>query len=86
MSTIIDNQNRFIQIVWTGTYGYHLNHLKPLGKFKITFKDSFRIFPISLNELCKQFEVKGKLSEYKAIYNDLKIFNKKRYLQNSYNY
>ena len=75
VSSIIDNQNRFIQIVWTGTYGYHLNHLKPLGKFKITFKDSFRIFPISLNELCSQFDVKGKLSAYDPIYNNLNIFN-----------
>ena len=62
VSTIIDDHNRFIQIVWTGTYGYHLNHLKALGNFKITFKDSFRIFPISLSELCQQFDVKGKTS------------------------
>jgi hypothetical protein len=75
VSTIIDDHNKFIQIVWTGSYGIHLNHLKSIGKFKITFKDSFRIFPISLNDLCKQFDVKGKISEYDPIYNDLNIFN-----------
>lgn len=75
VSTIIDDQNRFIQIVWTGSYGSHLNRLNSMGKFKITFKDSFRIFPISLNDLCKQFEVKGKTSEYLPVYNDLNMFN-----------
>ena len=78
MSTIIDDQNRFIQIVWTGSYGFHLNHLRSVGKFKIIFRDSFRIFPISLNDLCKQFNVKGKTSEYLSDYNDLNIFNPTR--------
>ena len=53
--TIIDPHNRFI-FISTGL---------------ITFKDSFRIFPVSLNDLCKVFEVPGKLSEYNKSFNNL---------------
>ena len=36
-----------------------------------TFKDSLRLFPVSLNDLCKVFGVKGKSSEYISDWNDL---------------
>lgn len=32
---------------------------------EIIFLDSFRIFPVSLNELCEVFGVEGKISKYK---------------------
>jgi hypothetical protein len=63
VSTIIDDKNKFIQIVW-----------KCENNFNIYFKDSFRIFPISLDDLCKQFDVKGKLCQYNPIFNTLDIF------------
>jgi hypothetical protein len=39
----------------------------------ITFKDSYRIFPVSLNKLCDVFHVPGKISKYKKEYNQLDI-------------
>jgi hypothetical protein len=59
VSTIIDDQNEFIQI--------KLSNL-------LIWKDSYRIFPVSLNELCKVFNVKGKTSEYNPKFNDLSLF------------
>jgi hypothetical protein len=47
-----------------------------ITKNSIVWKDSYRIFPVSLNELCKVFNVEGKLSTYKLDYNNLDLFNK----------
>lgn len=69
VNTIIDHHNKFIQIT-----------LKLKDK-KFIWLDSYRIFPISLNELCKVFEVKGKISEYNIEYNSLNLFSDKRMLQ-----
>lgn len=41
---------------------------------EIVFKDSLRIFGVSLNELCKVFNVKGKLFKYDPNFNNLNIF------------
>lgn len=60
VSTIIDDKNKFIQI--------SLNN-------EIFWRDSFRIFPVSLNELCKNFGVDGKLSKYRPEFNDLSLFD-----------
>ena len=38
-----------------------------------TFKDSIRLFPISLNELCKAFNVPGKLSIYQKEWNNVGV-------------
>lgn len=47
INTIIDNKNNFISINYT---------YKKEGKLNtITWKDSFRLFPVSLNQLCKTF-------------------------------
>lgn len=62
INSIIDDKNNFILI-----------NLK-LKNINITFKDSLRIFPVSLNELCKIFNVRGKTSEYKIEYNSLDLF------------
>src|ERR1700676_2411214 len=61
VSAIIDDKNQFIKI--------------SLGK-NIIWKDSFRIFPVSLKELCNVFGVEGKSSEYNPEFNDLSLFNK----------
>ena len=57
VEAIVDAENRFITITFK------------LEDRAYIFKDSCRIFPVSLDELCRIFEVKGKLSEYKSIYN-----------------
>jgi DNA polymerase type B, organellar and viral len=62
ISSTIDNDNKFITI--------NLN----LENRSITWLDSYRIFPVSLNDLCKVFEVEGKLSSYSEEYNNLNIF------------
>lgn len=63
VNTIIDNQNKFITINLKNKF----NHIKWL--------DSYRIFPVSLKELCDVFNVEGKLSEYNSKFNNLDLFN-----------
>jgi hypothetical protein len=46
-----------------------------LENVNIVWKDSYRIFPVSLNELCKVFKVEGKLSKYDSKFNSLDLFN-----------
>jgi len=64
LSTIIDNQNKFITI-----------NIK-LDKFKnIKWLDSNRIFPLSLDNLCKMFKVEGKVSKYNQEFNNMTLFD-----------
>ena len=44
-------------------------------RLTITFKDSLRIFPVSLNELCKIYNVEGKLTEYRQEFNHISILD-----------
>jgi hypothetical protein len=62
VNSIIDELHRFISIdvIWKDT--------------KFVFKDSLRIFPISLNELCNIFEVEGKLFPYNLNFNKISLF------------
>ena len=57
VETVVDQHNNFILI----KYG------------NIVFKDSYRIFPVSLNELCYNFGIQGKLSQYLDIFNQVNI-------------
>jgi hypothetical protein len=64
-NTIIDNQNKFISINFN------------IDKYKTTIKfiDSYRIFPVSLEELCKIFSVQGKTMKYdKDNFHSLSLF------------
>jgi len=62
VNSIIDDLHRFvgIDIVWKDT--------------KFIFKDSLRIFPISLQELANIFEVEGKLYPYNPKFNQISLF------------
>jgi hypothetical protein len=63
ISTIIDNQNKFILI-------------KVIKNNKtITWKDSYRVFPVSLEDLCKIFNVEGKTSNYNERFNSIDLFD-----------
>ena len=53
---------------------------------EITFKDSLRIFPVSLNELCKIFNVEGKLGSYINEFNSFSLFNDATLLHKFINY
>lgn len=61
ISTIIDDKNKFIQII-----------LKKYD-FEIVWKDSYRIFPLSLDNLCENFMVEGKISKYDIRFNNLEF-------------
>lgn len=63
ISSIIDDKHKFISIEVT------------LNNIKFIWKDSLRVFPISLNELCKMFDVPGKLSTYNQEFNTIHLFN-----------
>jgi hypothetical protein len=69
VNTIIDNHNKFILI----------NFETPLGK-NIVFKDSLRIFPASLNDLCKVFKMDGKIHPYKKEYNNVTVLDNQELL------
>jgi len=68
IKTIIDQHNSFVQI-----------SIK-IANFEIIFKDSLRIFPISLNELSKVFGVEGKISKYNPEFNKISLFDNKSLL------
>ena len=63
ISTIIDDKNNFISI----------KYVPKKGKV-VEFKDSFRIFPVSLEKLCSVFEVSGKLNKYNPLFNNINLF------------
>jgi hypothetical protein len=42
---------------------------------KITWKDSYIIFPVSLNDLCNILNLPGKTSKYKSEFHELTLFD-----------
>jgi hypothetical protein len=74
INTIMDKQNEFIEIQAIG------------NDFHFIWKDSCRIFNVSLEELSKIFNVQGKINPYKQEYNNISIFNNSELLNNFINY
>lgn len=66
VESLIDESKTFISIT--------LN----INDTKIVWKDSLRLFPVSLDLLCTTFKVEGKLNPYDQRFNDLSLFNKPR--------
>ena len=62
VETIIDESGKYILIKVT------------LDGVSFSFKDSLRLFPVSLNDLCKVFNVPGKLAQYKIEWNNPNTF------------
>ena len=62
VSCIKDQHNKFVSI--TLSFAVKSNSSNFPKVKSIIFKDSYRIFPVSLNELCSLFEVEGKLKKY----------------------
>jgi DNA polymerase type B, organellar and viral len=58
------SHNKFIQITIE------------LKKLKIVFKDSYRIYQVSLKDLCDILSVRGKTSIYNPEYHKISLFNK----------
>jgi DNA polymerase type B, organellar and viral len=71
---IIDQHNAFVSIT-----------IK-LDNINIKYLDSMRIFPVSLNELCKIFKVEGKTNSYNSEYNNTSLFNNKTLFSEWLNY
>lgn len=69
VSCLIDTHNKFIQITLEKK------------NLKIVFKDSYRIFQISLNDLCSILSVTGKTSKYNPEYHNLSLFNNEKLLE-----
>jgi len=67
VNAIIDDSKRFITI-----------SLKLDEDYTIVWKDSLRIFPVSLDKLCNTFKIKGKLSNYDIRFNNIDLFNNPR--------
>ena len=65
VNSIIDDFHRFISIdlVWKDS--------------KFIFKDSLRIFPVSLQQLCSLFGVEGKTHHYNPLFNKISLFENK---------
>ena len=63
VSCLIDSHNKFIQITLE------------VQKLKIVFKDSYRIFSVSLKDLCSVLSLRGKTSTYNPEYHKLSLFN-----------
>ena len=76
VSSIIDDSNKFIQISLEVNKDSS-NKNKPQFTH---WKDSYRIFPVSLNQLSNVFESLGKQSEYNLAFNSISLFNDKNLL------
>ena len=63
-NVIIDDSNKFIRISLELYKGY-----------KIKWIDSYRLFPVSLDDLCKNFSVLGKTQKYDENFNKFSLFN-----------
>jgi DNA polymerase type B, organellar and viral len=89
VSCLIDHHNKFIQIILniseSPSTSLAVAMAKVQGqkknKVKIVFKDSYRIFPVSLNDLCKILSIPGKTSNYKPEYHNLNLFNSSKLLE-----
>jgi len=78
ISCLIDHDNKFIQITLKLLPDAQKQGIE---KFKVIFKDSYRIFPVSLDDLCKILNVPGKTSSYKEEYHNLSLFNNEQLLE-----
>ena len=67
VSCLVDSHNKFISITLS------------INKFKVTFKDSYRIFPVSLSDLCQILCLEGKSSNYKNEYRNINLFDQHLY-------
>ena len=74
VSTIIDEHNKFITIKLQLPWG------------SVKWIDSYRIFQVSLDDLCKQFNVEGKVSKYNEKFHSLELFNDKELYQSFIEY
>ena len=80
VSCIIDDSNKFIQISLDQNTDDKSKNKDMWRDEFIHFKDSYRIFPISLDKLCLEFGCIGKLSKYNPAFNNKGLFKDKNLL------
>lgn len=68
VTSIIDESNTFICI-------------QHIGFPDLVFKDSLRIFPMSLDKLCKMFNSEGKITKYNDKFRDINFFDDENLLK-----
>jgi hypothetical protein len=71
--SLIDGDHKFISIDYR--YKYKTPRMKKSSAITLTWKDSMRIFPGSLDSVCKQFNVVGKISKYDLRFNSISMFD-----------
>jgi hypothetical protein len=71
--SLIDADHKFISIDYR--YSYKTPRMKKSSTITLTWKDSLRIFPGSLDSVCKQFNVVGKISKYDLRFNSISMFD-----------
>ena len=81
VDAIIDSSNKFITIS-----GSIFTNGSIHGKVNLEFKDSYRVFPVSLQDLCGIFNTQGKTNAYKDEYNKITLFNNELLLQEFISY
>ena len=81
ITCLLDDSNKYVSITYKGevidtSKGVKLTEAQlKENKYTIEFKDSCRLFPVSLDLLCKVFKVEGKASKYNPLYNDVNLFD-----------
>lgn len=73
----VDPSNKFITINFIHGFKDEEGEERAIA---LTWKDSLRVYPGSLESLCKQFNVEGKLSKYKDEYNSIELFDNENLL------
>lgn len=82
VTCLIDNHNKFIQITLTlACLNANQSRAKVIDKLKIVFKDSYRIFPVSLNDLSNVLGLPGKTSSYRNEFHKISLFTNPSLLQ-----
>lgn len=89
VNMLIDDKNKFISVTYNYSVLRDVNSMEQQlskdgvseeealksEKYKWTFLDSCRLFPSSLENLCKMFNVKGKISKYNPEWNGISLLS-----------
>lgn len=73
VDSVIDKEHDFIQITANLDLGDK--------KIQLIFKDSYRLFGVSLEQLCNNFGVEGKISKYNKVWQNIDMLIKTKYIE-----
>lgn len=84
---LVDDRNKFITISYDFSRypliteeeaverGLTEEQMNKPDRYKWTFLDSYRLFPFSLDNLCKMYNIPGKFSKYRDSWNNISLFS-----------